>query len=275
MDRIVGIVGSGRVAVALETILRQKDVRVLQASRKPEHIRISDIGGRSSLLVIAVSDDAIDGVARDLANAAVLPDIALHTSGAAGPDALARLRERGVATGVLHPLQTVPNAEAGVRALPGSSFAFAGDPSAQDAARDLVGVLGGKPLAINPDRWHFYHAAAVMASNYQVALMDAALELMEGAGVDRAAALEALAPLARQANANILSLGTDAALTGPIRRGDLGTVLRHMRALRTAPAQIRNLYVAAARQTLKVAERSGLSPAVADEIEKSIAQGAS
>jgi predicted short-subunit dehydrogenase-like oxidoreductase (DUF2520 family) len=252
------------MAGALTALLSQRGVRIAQAV-------ISEIARHAPVTIIAVSDDAVEDVGRELAGAEVLPAIALHTSGAGGPEALYALRERGVATGVLHPLQTVPSSEAGVSTLPGSSFAFAGDAAAQDEARELIQLLGGKPLPIDPQRWPFYHAAAVMASNYQVALIDAALELMEGAGVDRVAGLDALTPLIGQANGNILKLGTDAALTGPIRRGDLGTVLQHLKALKKASEGVRNLYTAAARQTLKVAERSGLAPDVACKIANVIA----
>lgn len=276
MGKALGIIGGGRIAGALGVLLAKRGVQVSVALRRPgpNNLAISAIAHRCPVVLIAVSDDAIGDVAHQLTNAPVLPRIALHTSGAAGPDALELLRVRGVSTGVLHPLQTVPSIAAGIAALPGSSFAFAGDEAAREQAIELIRLLDGKPLAIDPERWQFYHAAAVIASNYQVALMDAALELMEGSGVARDAAFQALAPLARQANANILELGTDAALTGPIRRGDLGTILRHVKALRKAPAQIRCLYAAAANQTLKVAQRSGLAPEVADEIAKAIAQTA-
>jgi predicted short-subunit dehydrogenase-like oxidoreductase (DUF2520 family) len=273
MAKSIGIVGSGRVAGALNILLTGRGVRITRSSRRPapEGFVIGEIARHAPITLIAVSDDAIEAVAHELAAAAVLPTVALHTSGAAGPDALKVLRQRGVSTGVLHPLQTIPSCEAGVAALPGSSFAFAGDLAAQEEARELIRLLEGKPLYIDPERWHFYHAAAVMASNYQVALIDAALELMEGAGVERAAALPAIAPLIGQSNRNILTLGPDAALTGPIRRGDSGTVLKHVTALRKAPERVRNLYSAAALQTLTVAERSGLAPGIVRELANAIA----
>jgi predicted short-subunit dehydrogenase-like oxidoreductase (DUF2520 family) len=163
-------------------------------------------------------------------------------------------------------LQTVPTPERGVETLAGASFAYAGDPQAAAWARTLIAQVGGKPLAIDPRRWQLYHAAAVMASNYHAALVDAALELMEDAGVARGPALEALAPLIRAATDNVLALGPEAALTGPIRRGDVGTVQRHIQALENAAPETRHLYVSAGLRTLAVARRAGLSVGAARQI---------
>ena len=91
-------------------------------------------------------------------------------------------------------------------------------------AEQIIRVMDGKPLLIDAQNWQSYHAAAVMACNYQVTLVDAALELMENAGVNRATALAALEPLIRTTTENILLSGPEAALTGPIRRGDSGTI---------------------------------------------------
>src|SRR4051794_6736404 len=107
MGKALGIIGGGRIAGAFETLLSERGVQVSIASRRPgpQEFTISEIAGQSPLVLIAVSDDAIGNVAQQLVNSPVLPRIALHTSGAAGPDALELLRERGVSTGVLHPLQ--------------------------------------------------------------------------------------------------------------------------------------------------------------------------
>ncbi len=92
------------------------------------------------------------------------------------------LRREGNSVGVLHPLQAVPDAERGMETLPGAAYAFAGDDAAYDWARLLIKHLDGKPLAVDPAHWRRHHAAAVMASNYNATLVDAALELMGIAG---------------------------------------------------------------------------------------------
>jgi predicted short-subunit dehydrogenase-like oxidoreductase (DUF2520 family) len=102
-----------------------------------------------------------------------------------------------------------------------------------------------------------------MACNYQVTLVDAALELMEIAGINRVQALGALGPILRATTENILLAGPEAALTGPIRRGDIGTITKHLEALNTASPETRKLYVAAGLRTVPVA---ALPPAAANEL---------
>lgn len=207
----------------------------------------------STHILVAVADDALPAVAAQLAAAELRNAVVLHTSGAAGPAALNALREAGNATGVLHPLQTVPTPDAGVRSLPGSTFAYAGDAAATEWAQELITALDGTPLAIDPARWTQYHAAAVMACNYHAALVDCALELMQGAGIGRDDALRALAPLIRATTDNLLKQGPAHALTGPIRRGDVGTIRAHMTALESASAETQRLYAAAGLRTLALA----------------------
>jgi len=112
-----------------------------------------------------------------------------------------------------------------------------------------------------------YHAAAVMASNHLVALIDAAQGLLsEAAGVDRETALRALAPLVRSSVSNVLNHGPGAALTGPVERGDGATVAAHLQALAATP--VADLYRAAGLHTLDLARRKGLDAGAAQRIEK-------
>jgi predicted short-subunit dehydrogenase-like oxidoreductase (DUF2520 family) len=125
-------------------------------------------------------------------------------------------------------------------------------------------------LTIQPDRWALYHAAAVVASNYQVTLLDAALEILEQTGVARREGLAALAPIARATLENVLSLGPQDALTGPISRGDVESVRRNLEALNAVSTWTRELYRAAGRRTLPIAQRRGLAQARLQELEKSL-----
>ncbi|MGD0499721.1 MAG: Rossmann-like and DUF2520 domain-containing protein [Bryobacteraceae bacterium] len=267
----IGIAGTGRVAQALAALLRRNGAAgIVVAGRRSGAIALRELPRRARRILIAVADDAIGEVAGELAAGGLRDGIALHTCGSAGPEALAALRASGNSIGVLHPLQTVPTPERGVETLAGAVFACAGDARAVAWARALIAQLGGKPLAIDPLHWQRYHAAAVMASNYHAALVDAALELMEDAGIRRGPALEALAPLIRAATDNVLALGPEAALTGPIRRGDVGAVQRNLQALEDATPETRNLYVSAGLRTLALARRAGLSDGAARRIEAAL-----
>jgi len=223
-------------------------------------------------IVIAVTDGAIPEVAAELATAGLQGGIVLHTSGAMGPQALDVLRSAGNAVGVLHPWQTVPSAERGVEALPGATFAFAGDADATRWAAELTERLGGRALRVDAERWHHYHAGAVMACNYQMTLVDAALELMEMAGIGRVAALDAMGPILRETTENVLKLGPEQALTGPIRRGDLGTIRRHLSAVEDASPETKWLYVAAGLRTIALAERAGLEKSAARDVAKALGE---
>lgn len=209
-----------------------------------------------SRVLIAVPDDAITDVASKLSPAK--PQIALHTSGNRGAEALYPLSEQGTACGAMHPLQTLTGSPEDLSALRGAAFAVSGDQDAWAWAQYIVNSIGGELLQIPPERRAFYHAAAVMASNYVTALIDTSEFLFGEAGVSSDVARRIVTPLLRRAVENTLAQGPVAALTGPIARGDVKTVASHMQALSSVPGNIQQLYHAAGLRTLDIAERKGL-----------------
>lgn len=279
----VGIVGAGRVAQALGKLLCEHGgAPVLIAGRKRESAKaaaawagasavpLEAIAAKAKRLLIAVSDDALPEVASELAHLGLRGAIILHTCGSQGPEVFSELSRLENSVGVLHPLQTIPNAAEGAATLPGSAFAVAGNAEAIAWAESLVAWLGGTCLRIEADRWPLYHAAAVMACNYQVTLMDATLELLEQAGLSRSAALEGIAPMVRATTENVLRLGPDLALTGPIQRGDSATVRAHLAALRTAHPATALLYSSAGLRAIQIARRRGLSEEKAEALAESL-----
>ena len=276
LPETIGIVGSGRLAQALARLLLQRGEPVVcVAGRDPartrlaaafigaeiEPVRICELPGKASRFLIAVSDAAILPVAEALAPCVSGAEIALHTCGAKDIEDLRPLRLRGISCGTLHPLQTVCGPEQGAGALRGAAFAVSGDAAAVLWAEQIVRRLDGQMLRIPPAARSLYHAAAVMASNYLAALIDAAQSLMAASsGVDRETALRALAPLVRTAVDNIFERGPVAALTGPIERGAAATVRSHLDALPAVPPHIQDLYRGAGLHTLDLARRKGLSP---------------
>lgn len=270
----IGIAGAGRIGQALGRLLAGRGEPVMAiASRRPEQaeaaaafigggaraLTYAQLAGRVSRVLIAVPDDAVTAVAATLAESGMRGGLALHTCGARGPEALAPLAAQGVSCGAVHPLQTVATPERGLAALPGAAFAIDGDGEARRWAERIVAALDGRPLRIAADRRPLYHAAAVMASNYVVGLIDAAVILMGEAGIDEDSALRALEPLARESVANALALGTRKALTGPIERGDRETVASHLRALAAAPESVRNLYCFAGLHVAGLARRKDVT----------------
>ncbi len=273
MHARIGIAGSGRVAQALGRLLAEKGERVVAiASRQPDHAlaaadfiqhgvrpaRYGELPGVCDRVLISVTDDAIEAVARTIAKAGFHGGIVLHTSGLHGCEVLRPLERNGNATGSMHPLQTVPNPEQGSAALVGAFYAVSGDPVAATWATELVEKLGGNPVRINDEQKPLYHAAAVIASNYTVVLVEAACRLMEQAGFERQEALAALRPLVTASAANALS-DPVAALTGPVARGDLFTLKQHLKALDgSGIMSLADFYRAAGLLALQMAERKGL-----------------
>jgi len=178
----------------------------------------------------------------------------------------------------LHPLQTIATPAQGVGDLPGALFGITGSGASADWALEIVRMLDGRALTIAPECRPLYHAAAVMASNYIVAMIDAAVLLMGLAGVPPEPALEALGPLIRASAKNALDSGPVQALTGPIERGDERTVAAHLHALDTSldnvPESVRQLYRHAGLHTIEVAHRK--APGIdRGRIESLLRQGAS
>jgi predicted short-subunit dehydrogenase-like oxidoreductase (DUF2520 family) len=206
----VGIVGPGRVGTALARALRDAGAEVegpLGRGERP---------GRCDAIVLCVPDAEIAAAAEVVTGAALLVG---HTSGATPLSALAHA---GVPAFGLHPLQSF--------AHPGVSFTGAGaavagsTPEALAFATGLAERLGMRPFEIDDEGRAAYHAAASVASNFLVTLQAAAEAIAVGAGLDRDDARAMLMPLVRQTVENIAELGPEAALTGPVARGDDATV---------------------------------------------------
>ena len=285
VDRRIAIVGTGRLARALGRVLADaREPVVALAGRSPQRaaeaasfigrsvkpIGIADVVSVAGRVLIAVSDDAIRTVAGELAGRGLPHGIVLHTSGAHGPDLLAALAVTGTACGVLHPLQTIATPELGIAVLRGATFGIGGDPAAVDWAQQLVAAAAGTPLRIPPDGFASYHAGAVMASNAVVAVIDAAVVLLGAAGVEQRAALHAIRPLCLTSAGNALEIGPDAALTGPIQRGDADTIRKHVTALASCPPHVAELYRASARELIAIARRRGLNQEAAMQVERAL-----
>jgi predicted short-subunit dehydrogenase-like oxidoreductase (DUF2520 family) len=268
----IGIAGAGRIGQALGRLLRDRGEQVvgvagrdagrtaLAAAFVGVNVRPVSYGELPTLcsrILIAVPDDALDSVVRVLAET-MHSGVALHTCGTRGPEALAPLEAAGVACAAMHPLQTVTTPQQGLTALPGSAFGITGTASPALAwALRIVTLLQGEALQIHPEQRPLYHAAAVMASNYTVALLDAAVMLMKEAGIEEQQALRALTPLIRASVGNALTVGPLQALTGPIERGDAGTVAAHLRAFCDAsvPESVKELYRAAGLHAIDMARK--------------------
>jgi predicted short-subunit dehydrogenase-like oxidoreductase (DUF2520 family) len=225
----------------------------------------------ADILLIATPDDRI-GEAVELAlNSASSFNraVALHTSGAVASDVLKSLAARGMATGSCHPLQTFESPLRALELIPSSYFCIEGDPRAARAARRLVRRLGARYFEIPTEMKSLYHAAAVMASGGVVALLSISLDILKQCGLSDAQSRKALLPLVEGTVANVRAVGPRRALTGPIPRGDHGTVARNMKALALLDKQWLEIYRQLAARSLTLVAQSNIDRASLDELIKS------
>jgi predicted short-subunit dehydrogenase-like oxidoreductase (DUF2520 family) len=224
----VGIVGAGRVGTALAGALHDAGVEVEGPVGRDERPQ------RCDAIVLCVPDAEIAAAAEVVTAAAPLIG---HTSGATPLSALAHT---GVAAFGLHPLQTIARVDA---RFEGAGAAVAGStPEALGFATALAERLGMTPFEIDDDGRAAYHAAASVASNFLVTLQAAAETIAMGAGLERDEARALLMPLVRQTVENVARLGPEAALTGPIARGDESTVEAQRAAVEAAAPQLVELF---------------------------------
>lgn len=205
---------------------------------------------RPRLVLVTVPDRALAGVASALAHEPLAGTVVLHTSGLEPAEILAPCRLAGAAVASWHPLQSFP--PFGKRAVPweGVACAVEGDPEAVTLGEELARQLGMHPWRIAPGDKPLYHAAAAVAGNLTHVLVVAARQALEQCGLAPGAAAAALAPLLETSTAAALAARRLEALTGPIARGDVATVERHLEVLPTPLAEIYRAVLKAVVQEL-------------------------
>jgi len=238
---VVGVTGRDRTAVAAAA-----DVLDTQPIPWDRQLPPADI------LIVAVSDDSIGEVAAHLAPFATDVRAAVHLSGLTPVAALEPIGGSR-ATGSLHPLQTLPDPRAGAARLEGAWMGVTTDdgPLFDDLFR-LAESLGAHPFELPDEAKALYHAAAAAAANYPLAALAMSRRLFEAAGVP----FEAAGPLVRAVVDNAFTLGPEAALTGPIARGDVGTVAAQRSAVEAAAPGLLEDFLALGRAVATVAGTS-------------------
>lgn len=283
---VVGIIGAGAVGTALGVALdRAGWVVGAVASRdvaRRDRFRSLVPGVRAfaeanallddaELVIIAVPDDAIAAVAGGLR--LYSGQAIVHTSGALGPEVLAAAMAAGTQAGTFHPLVSFADVERSVEALRGATIAIEGDEELAAALGRMAEAIGAVPVRLAAGSKAAYHAAAVLAAGGFVALLDAIAELGRVAGLDEPGSLAIYGRLIEQTLANARALGVAKSLTGPLARGDVGTLDRHLRTMAGAAPGALPLYRAAAEREVALAEGRGtLAPEAAAALRARLAQ---
>lgn len=182
----------------------------------------------ADLALIAVRDDAISEVSHRIAPHVSDVGVVAHMSGFTPVLVLHHLQEQGTAVGGFHPLQSLPDAETGAAALTGAYVGVDGDPLAMDVLTHLASTLGMEHFRLDDASRPAYHAAAAAAANFVITALAVSADLYESAGIDPRVSR----PLVERAVANVFEKGAATALTGPIARGDIDTVIGHLTAAR-------------------------------------------
>jgi predicted short-subunit dehydrogenase-like oxidoreductase (DUF2520 family) len=267
----VVVIGAGRVGTALAVRLRDAGHHIVAisgrdgtAARSARYlpgvpIQAAPIAARGAeVVILGTPDDLIEPMASSLAGEGALGggQTAIHLSGATSLDALSAPGAAGAEVLSVHPLQTFPDVDAALARIPGSGIAVtalseAGYVLGERLARDV----GGRPFRLADEAKPLYHAAAVFASNYLVAITALADELFQEAGLSEPADL--FLPLQRATLDNVAAMGPAAALTGPAIRGDAGTVAANLEALAKHAPEAVPAYVVLADVALDLAHRSG------------------
>ncbi|CAM3226556.1 Rossmann-like and DUF2520 domain-containing protein [Stackebrandtia soli] len=270
----VGVISAGRVGSVLGAALSTAGHRVIattavsRASRDRAARFIPDaailpadeVAHAASLLLLAVPDDEIADLVRGLASGGHLRagQLIAHVSGGHGADVLAPAAELGAATMAIHPAMTFTGRPEDVDRLSGVTFAVTAAEEFRPIAAALVIEMGGEPEFVDEAKRPLYHAALCHGANHLNTLIGDAIDQLAAAGVENPQRM--IAPLLSAALDNALRLG-DAALTGPVARGDAGTVSAHLRALRDDAPDTVAPYIAMARRTADRAIDSGRLPA--------------
>jgi len=269
----IAVLGAGKAGTALGHLLRKagRDV-VAVAGRRLESAQraVAYTGGTATTdfaqaargadcVFITTSDDAIETVCRAVAAAGAFRKGAkvVHTSGVGGLDLLRAARRRGARVACIHPLQTFADVQSAIAKIPGSTFGITADEDILPWADRVVEDLGGRPFHVLPEDKPLYHAAACMASNSLVTLIYLVEEIYGRMGLSREEAHRAFWPLVRGTVDNIESRGTIPSLTGPIARGDGGTVRKHLRGFRKRFPELTRLYREMGLFTAEIAARRG------------------
>ena len=266
----LGFIGAGKVATALACGLHGKGYPVVavasrsfsSAQRLSEFIpscqpcqnkqRVID---SSDIIFITTPDDVIAQVAGELR---WQPSKSVaHCSGADSSELLRKAVSEGTMVGVFHPLQTFAGAEQTGNSLAGITFSIEAQEPLLRQLKGMARALGGRCIVLKPEDRALYHASAVMVSNYLVTLVKLSTDLWADFGLSREDAVRALAPLIKGTVNNIETVGLPGCLTGPISRGDAGTLKKHLQALGKNHNDIISAYRELGLRTVPVAVEKG------------------
>jgi len=254
----IAIVGLGKVGTAVGHLLRGAGYEITAVADLSEDALERGVGYTGGIasndplqaalpaqaIFITTPDDLIESVCEEIARGGGFGPgkRVVHMSGAGGLGLLEAARASGSQVVTIHPLQSFVDIEGVIESIPGSTFSITAEGEVRDWAMQIVRDLGGTPFFVSDNDKPLYHAAACMASNYLVTLMNMVEGIYRHLGMEGDEAIRSFWPLVRGTLANIESRGTERSLTGPIARGDIGTIRKHLKVLRETMPGLLDIY---------------------------------
>lgn len=266
----IGFIGAGTVGTALAVRLKEKGYPIVAVASRTrtsaerlagmvDNCKVQDspqaVAEAAEMVFITTPDDAIARVAAQIKWYS--GQSVVHCSGADSLDVLNSATKAGARAGGFHPLQTFASITYAVENIPGSTFAVEAEEPLLSTLKEMAIALNGQWIELKPGDKVIYHTAAVFACNYLVALVKLATDLWQIFGISTPEATQALLPLLRGTINNLDNVGLPNCLTGPIARGDLGTIKKHLTALDARAPALLPAYRELGRQTIPIALAKG------------------
>lgn len=283
------IIGLGKVGASIGYLLKKAGYTIAAVVDQSDNALNSNIiytGGKpfhnpaeldvdADCFIITTSDDQIKPACETLAPHIKPGSIVIHMSGAGSLDLLEACRLAGAKTGSIHPLQTFSDVKTAIDCLPGTVYGITIDQDLQDWSERLVTSIGGIPFFIDDQKRALYHAAACIVSNYFVSLIYMAEEIYGILGLDNEKARHAFWPLLLGTLNNIQRRGSIPSLTGPIARGDLGTLEKHLETIKANIPALLPAYRELGKVTAEVAlKKKSISDQESSNIKVLLSKGA-
>jgi predicted short-subunit dehydrogenase-like oxidoreductase (DUF2520 family) len=272
--KTLNLIGAGKLGKVLGRLFYEHQVLRIQhiVCRNQEHGQhaaafIGDVQTQvvtdwtlmqaAEVVCLAVPDDAIVAVAERLAQTGIIHQgsIVFHCSGSKTSEILRVLSACGASVASVHPVKSFANPEKLILEFVGTFCGIEGDAYAVEQLSLVFERIGARMLPISSKNKLTYHAGSVFASNYLVSLMELAIQAYQHAGISKEMALELTQALATATLQNVFELGTKAALTGPIQRGDMVTVQAQLAQLRSTNEQLADMYQAFIAPTMQLAKQ--------------------
>jgi predicted short-subunit dehydrogenase-like oxidoreductase (DUF2520 family) len=265
----LGFIGAGTVGTALAVRLSSRGYPIVAVSsrsrtsaenlaRAVNGCRVFDnqgVADNAQLVFVTTPDDFIASVVSQIRWHP--GQSVVHCSGAASTDILQPAKELGAQVGAFHPLQTFASAKQAIENIPGSTFTLEAEEPLLNTLKDMATALDGHWVKLKASDKVLYHASAVIACNYLVTLVKLATDLWQTFNIPPRQATQALLPLLRGTIHNIETVGIPQCLTGPIARGDIGTIKKHLNALEKTVPTLLSTYRELGLQTIPIALAKG------------------